>query len=221
MFLKWFFVLAALCVIKGVEAQTIAEKKAGISQTGGGELPPEAEKFLFDVNRQLEQKQHELRDLYHQAGQLYKDNAPDSAYQDLLLKIQALKGSITALEREWREMIVSSTGSEGYALMHQPDTTLEQLVIDYGSHDYVYLIPPEIATIQFSVDSNLPIPRAAWNQMLELILTQNGVGIEQLNPFLRRLFLLREKNIGLRLITNNRNDLQASLQRSCLLRFDT
>lgn len=219
LFLKWFLALAALCATKGLEAQTIAEKKAGISQTGGGELPPEAEKFLYDVNRQLEQKQQELRELYHQAGQLYKDNAPECSYQELLGKIQVLKDSITGLEREWREMIVSSTGTEGYALMHQPDTTLEQLVIDYGSHDYVYLIPPEIATIQFSVDSNLPIPRAAWNQMLELILTHNGVGIEQLNPFLRRLFLLREKNIGLQLITNKRQDLLAvpSNSRVCFI----
>lgn len=209
LFLTWFLVLALLCASKEMAyAQTIAEKKAGLTQTGG-ELSPEAEKFLFEVNRQLDQKHQQLRELYAQAHKLYLEDAPESSYSTLLKQINQLKDSITALENEWREMAVSTSGGEGYALMHQPDTTLEQLVIDYGSHDYVYLIPPEIATMQFSVDSNLPIPRALWSQMLELILNQNGVGIEQLNPFVRRLFLMQDKKIGLKLITNKRQDLLA------------
>lgn len=209
LFLQWFLAIILLCGSKGLlEAQTIAEKKANLSHTGG-DLSPEAEKFLYQVNRQLEQKQLELREFYRQAQALFQKNAPACAYEDLLKSINKVKESINQLENEWREMAISSSGGEAYALMHQPDTTLEQLVIDYGSHDFVYLIPPEIASIPFSVDSNLPIPRAAWNQMLELILKANGVGYEQLNPFLRRLFIMSEKKLGLQVITNRRQDLSA------------
>lgn len=209
LFLQWFLALILLCAASGtVEGQTIAEKKANLSHTGG-DLSPEAEKFLYQVNRQLEQKQLELRELFGQAQTLFRQNAPACAYEDLLVRINAVKASIVQLENDWREMAISSSAGEAYALMHQPDTTLEQLVIDYGSHDYVYLIPPDIAQIPFSVNSNLPIPRAVWNQMLEAILKANGVGYEQLNPFLRRLFLMRDKKLGLQLITNKRCDLAA------------
>ena len=91
-------------------------------------------------------------------------------------------------------MVSRDTHGDGYGLWHSPDTNLEQLIIDYGSQDYVYLIPPEVGSIKISIDSNLPIPRSSWREMLDLILHQNGVGIRELNPYLRQLYLIKEDN---------------------------
>lgn len=187
-------------------AQTIAEKKAGLGYVGS-DLSEEMQKFLLQVNDELERHQKEIRILYCEASSLYEQNAPEESYHFLLTNINLQKEKIDELEALWREK-VTQTQTEGYALWHQPNTTLEQLIIDYGSQDYVYVIPVEIATIPVSVNSNLPIPRASWNEMLEMILTQNGVGVRQLNPYLRQLFLLKEDHSGLRLITNKRKDLE-------------
>ena len=90
---------------------------------------------------------------------MYEQNAPQEAYQELLISVNQLRDQIEDLETNWREMSVSGLHFEEYALWQQPETTIGQLVMDYGSHDYVYLLTPEIASIRLSVGSNLPIPR--------------------------------------------------------------
>ena len=59
-----------------------------------------------------------------------------------------------------------------------------------------------------SVNSNIPIPRSSWNEMMELILVQNGVGYKQLNPYLRQLYLIKHDRSDIRMITNKREDLE-------------
>lgn len=188
-------------------AQTIAEKKASLSESGDGDLDKDTEKFLAEVNRELAENQERLFKLYKSAADLYARKAPESEYRDLLARIQDVRDNIEELQTQWR--ILAAQGNEGdsYALWHQPDTTLGQLVVDYGANDYVYLIPKEIAGIGLSIGSNLPIPRASWSTMLEEILTQNGVGVRQLNPFLRELYLLKNDRSAIKLITNKQADL--------------
>lgn len=206
---KTFLILLTIILSAPVLAQTIAEKKAGLSGSGSNsDLSHEMQTFLMQVNQELQESEDELRQLYQKVGLLYESNAPDQAYCELLKKINELKSHIEILENSWREIVSNGQeGQEEYALWHQPETTVGQLVMDYGSQSYVYLMSPEIAEIRLSVNSNLPIPRSSWNEMLELILEQNGVGIKQLNPFLRQLYLLKEDRSGLQIITDNRDDL--------------
>jgi general secretion pathway protein D len=189
-------------------AQTIAEKKAGLGHSLMGDLSPELQHALEEINEKQTALQNELRKSYEKALLLYHTHAPESAYRELLLQINQYRDQIRVLEETWRRMVMQGQ-DEGYALWHQPNTTLEQLVIDYGSQEYVYLIPPRISEMTLSVTSNLPIPRASWDQMLDTILSQNGVGIKQLNPYLRQLYLLKEDRSNLQLITSDRKDLQA------------
>ncbi len=196
--------IGAICPIVG---QSISEKKAGLSQSES-DLDQEAERFLVQLNKETVEIHQKIEKLYAEVLRLYKENAPQERYQTLLSEINEQKRYLHRLEQSWRELVTKGNGVEGYGLWHIPDTTLEQLVIDYGSQDFVYLIPPEVGSIKLSVNSNLPIPRAAWSEMLELILTQNGVGIRTLNPYLRQLYLVKQNHSHLRLITNNRDDLE-------------
>lgn len=189
-----------------LQGMTIAEKKATISRDSN-DLSPEAQNTLHKVNEERLIKEKELYDLYAQTRELHNLNAPESHYQDLLSKVQALRNAITQLDQQWRQLVAHSDNNEEYALWQQPDTTLEQLIMDYGSHDYVYLIPPAVAGIKLSIASNLPIPRASWTEMLDLILTKNGVGVRQLNTYLRELYLLPVTQSGISLITNKKTDL--------------
>ncbi len=190
-----------------LHAQTIAEKKAGMV-TGGGDLTKDMQQVLKELNKELQENHAELKKLYSQALVLYQSNASEESYKQLLDKINKLKAEIDTLEENWRDMAIHSGHLEPYALWHQPDTSLGQLIIDYGSQNYVYIMPHEISSLPLSVNSNIPIPRSAWGEMLEMILNQNGVGYKQLNPFLRQLYLIKQDHSGISLITNLRKDLE-------------
>lgn len=193
--------------LSSLGGQTIAEKKAGFAPAGS-DLTQDMQKVLVQLNKELIEDQNELTRLYKEVYALYKRNAPQESYQNLLDQINAIKAEIVDRENSWREM-ASQTGHEpSYALWHQPESTLGQLINDYGSQNYVYVMPPEIASIKVSVNSNIPIPRASWNELLETILTQNGVGFRQINPYLRQLFFIRQDRSSIQLITNQRQDLE-------------
>jgi len=204
---KSLFVLAALLTSLPVSSQTIEEKKAQ-AVTGTEELTPEMYRHLIDVNSDLKKDQEELRRLYAEVEKLYEENKPPSEYQKLLEEINEARERVLITENSWREMAVQNGSTDAYALWHQPETTIGQLIMDYGSQDFVYLMTPEIASIKISVDSNLLIPRSSWADMLDVLLAQNGIGYNQLNPFVRQLFLLKDNRSNIKLITNNRQDLE-------------
>lgn len=206
---KRIFILFIILGIPTVSlfSQSISEKKANL-KSSQSDLDEETERFLIQINKETQEIHGRLQQQYEEALRLYKEHAPPEEYRTLLEQINTQKRYLNHLEQTWREMITRGNRSEGYGLWHAPETTLEQLIIDYGSQDYVYLIPPEVGGIKLSINSNLPIPRSAWSEMLELILAQNGVGVRNLNPYLRQLYLIKQNHSHLRLITNNRHDLE-------------
>lgn len=201
--------LAALLLVGGTLSAetTIGEKLAG-APSSHGELPPDLQDMLQKVNKELQILHGDLVRLYSQVEELYRQGAAPEAYASLLDQIHAVHEKIAQLEENWRRRATTVLGTaEPYALWHQPETTLGDIIIDYGSQSYVYLMPPSLSTLKLSLDSSIPIPRGSWDEMLELILTQNGIGVRQLNPFLRQLYSLREDNSPIALITNKREDL--------------
>lgn len=204
----WFFVVfVSIVAIASLSAQTIAEKKAGLSH-GGSDFDAATQQQLKEVNQELREKQAELLALYAQVLPMYERGVPDVMFRDIANRISALRAEIRAIELSWRAAVADTDKGEGYALWDQAATTLEQLVIDYGSQSFVYVIPPDIGKIPLSITSSIPIPKALWGEMLELILQEHGVGIQQLNPFLRKLYPLKDNRSGIRLITNDRNELE-------------
>ncbi|MBA3722478.1 MAG: type II secretion system protein GspD [Parachlamydiaceae bacterium] len=205
-----YFITLGLSFLLGtslLQAQSIADKKAALNSSSS-DLDQETDQLLTEVNRETEEIQNRIKKLYEETEYLYLNHAHEADYKILLNQINENKSRLKELETSWREMAARGNRMEGYGLWNAPDTNLEQLIIDYGSQDYMYLIPADVGTIRLSIDSNLPIPRSSWNEMLELILSQNGVGIKTLNPYLRQLYLTKQNNSNLKLITNNRKDLE-------------
>lgn len=185
--------------------QTIAEKISGAGNSG--DLSPDLQKSLGQVNRELKDWRNELQRLHREAEFLYNSGANEVEYQHLLEKMNLIRDNIIHLEASWRAKVTNNTTTEQYALWHQPDTTLGDIVVDFGSQNYVYMLTPELAAMKLSINSSVPIPRASWDEMLEMILAQNGIGIKQLNPFLRQLYILRDDRSPIALITNKRAEL--------------
>lgn len=202
---RYLLILVLFCT--SLHGKTIAEKKASLTSQGS-DLKPEMQRILAQANSSFTEKHQQLHFLYDQVLQLYLQKAPEASYQHLIDQIKALKSEMSHQQEEWRKGTREGSMGEGYALWHQPETTIGQLVIDYGSKDYVYLFTPDIGQVKVSIASNLPVPEASWDEMLTLILRENGVGVKQLNPYLRQLYTLKENRNGIDLVTNKRADLQ-------------
>lgn len=188
-------------------AQTIAEKKTGLN-VGASDLDAFTHQELKEVNVQARERQNMLRTLYSDALQLYEAGASEEEFQSLLLNIRAVKEQLYSQQSRWRETVTDVDKGDAYALWDQPETTVDQLIMDYGSQSYLYLIPPEIGKMPISTASQIPIPRAFWGETLELILEQNGIGVQQLNPYLRMLYVSKDQHSGISAITNDRFELE-------------
>lgn len=191
----------------------IAQKRAELQKGAGGMRDPD--KKSTSSNAILEEKKQALRSLYAKLQQEYAilsadekaTNALENIFKGHFEEISRLKAEIKEIENDWRSASAQDAAREDEALWHQPDTTIGQLVIDYGSSEYIYLIPPEIASMKVHVSSQLSVPKALWSEMLELILAHYGIGVKQLNTFMRQLYFLRQNQSSLIAITDKREEL--------------
>lgn len=174
-------------------SQTISEKKASMQDADPSNLI-ETDQLLAKVNRDLHQYRQDLVQYYTKIQELGNKSSSDQEYQTLLEKINTVKKSIIHLENAWRDAVSLETKKEdeGYALWDQEETTLAQLVMEYGAMDYLYIIPPEMAAMKLNMHSAIPIPRESWNEVLEIILSHNGVGVKKVNPYARQLYMMKQ-----------------------------
>jgi len=192
-----------------VEPISLSQKRKALSSDRQAQ-PQSLEGFSL-INKQIREKKEDLHKLYRIAQQEYLQN-PNAQNQTLietrLKEISLLRSEILSLEEEWKELYQKNNEQEHEGLWHQPDTTIGQLVVDYGSCDYIYLVPPDVAALKIHISSQLSVPRALWNEMLELILANYGIGIVQLNPLLRQLYFLRNDQSALVAISDDRLELK-------------
>lgn len=186
-----------ICIFLGLScllsAQTIEEKKESFKKTSG-EIDRAMMRELQEVNHLLEIKRSELKQLLKKAYQAYQEKSP--SFDPLLTQIKLLREEITEIQNMWRDEAHSFFQKDIYALWHQSETNLENLVLYYGSSQAIYFIPPEIGTIQLSLHSNLPIPQESWEECLELILARYGIGVRNLNAYIKELYFMRNDHSG-------------------------
>jgi general secretion pathway protein D len=198
-------------------AITLSQKREQLTSSGAASA---SSKELQSLHEMLVKKQTELRSLYDEMQNVlcidFKADAPLTPEQlaaadEYRTKITVLTKEIRVLEEEWKQTCADETKEEIEGLWHQPDSTVGQLVIDYSCGDAVYVVPPDIAGYKIHLSSKLSVPRSAWGEMLEVILSNLGIGIKQLTPFVRQLYFVRLNQSGLRCITDDRTVLDALL----------
>ncbi len=192
-----------------VSAASIEEKKAQSIQKKEGAAGA-SDQLLQKVNLEIATLRSELEANYTKAAELYNQEAHAEEYAELLSHVAAQKAQMLALQERWREAAVTDAKSEeeGYALWDQEETTLGQLIMEYGAMDYLYIVPPEMASLKLNMHSNIPIPRESWNEVLEIILSHNGIGVKKLNPYAKQLFLLKQDPSSVKNIAASAEDLQ-------------
>lgn len=200
--------LSLVLPVQGLLANSIEEKKAQSIQKKAGSSS-NSDHQLQMVNQELVSLRGQLEEAYSKASLLYSQEAHAEEYSILLSNVSALKAQMLAVEEKWREASVSEAKGEeeGYALWDQEETTLGQLIMEYGAMDYLYIVPPEMASLKLNMHSNIPIPRESWNDVLEIILSHNGIGVKKLNPYAKQLFLLKQDPSSIKNIAASASDL--------------
>lgn len=169
-------------------AQTIEEKMSGYHSRG------EDEESYHLVNRRLSDLRQKLSNKHELVTNYCEQEAGEEGFKALLAEVNQLRNEIEQLEKKWRKKAVEDLKEEeeGYALWNEEETTLSQLIMEYGSRDYLYVIPPALLAKKIHLHSAVPVPRESWNELLEIILFHNGVGVKQINPFAKQLYLLKK-----------------------------
>lgn len=189
-------------------AQTIEEKKGSCIQKKEG-CPVDLDLFLQKINQDLSVLRSGLEECYARSAALYRSEGSEEEFRQLLTKVNETKKQILKLENEWREVAVSEAKreEEGYALWDQEETTLAQLVMEYGSMDFLYIVPPEMASLKLNLHSGIPIPRESWAEVLEILLSHNGIGVKKINPYVRQLYVLKQDPSSIQAIASRPEDL--------------
>lgn len=164
---------------------------------------------LVKVNKELVFLRSQLTEHYNALALLQKKQASEKEYQNLLDEVRTLKTSLQEVENQWREDAVaeSKKEEEGFALWDQEETTLGQLVMEYGATDFLYIVPPEMAGVKLNMHSQLPIPRESWTEVLEIILAHNGIGSKKINAYTKQLYLLKQDPSFIQVIASSIEDL--------------
>jgi len=198
-------VLLLLLFTLCLSAQTIEEKRDSFRlQKDEKELRT----FLNELNIQLRRLRSQMDEKYELVNEYHKEGAKEEDYHDLLKEVNQIRSEIRELEKEWHELAVteSKKEDEGYALWDQDETTLSQLIMEYGSNDYLYIVPPEVLAMKLNLHSGVPIPRESWSDLLEIILSHNGIGVKQLNSYTRQLYILKQDLVAVDHILNDPRD---------------
>lgn len=138
-----------------------------------------------DFNAKLLGLKKELKSTYLLSKNLKNENE----IKDRLEKIRFLKGEIASLENSWKKERIKDLKDEEFVFWDQGKTTISDLVMEYGSTDFLYVIPPEVGNLKITLHSQIPMPYESWDEMIKLILSQNGVGIKEVNPFCKQLYV--------------------------------
>lgn len=205
--MKWQFSFSLLLL--PLFAGVTIEEKIQDARLKGVQEEADLNEFVAHFNQNLHTLRTLLNEKYQEVNALAGNEAKEADFQALLEDINEIKSELANLETEWHAKASNTQDADrdGYALWQHDEIPLSQLIMEYGSTDFLYVIPPELANMKLQLHSSLPIPRQSWNALIELILTQNGVGIKQINPYTRQLFSLKQDLTAVSAILNRPADL--------------
>jgi len=147
----------------------------------------------------------ELEDKYQSSAKVLLSNSDEATFTILTAEIEDLKNEISALETSWKEAqtIDYNKDDDNFGIWELGEITISKLMVEYGSSESLYVIPPEVASLKLSLHCLLTIPKESWPKMIDLILTHNNIGVKKLNPFVKQLYLLKEDYTNVDTVTSD------------------
>ncbi|EPP34541.1 bacterial type II and III secretion system family protein [Chlamydia ibidis] len=188
-------------------ALTVSEKTASLEKKGDW---VSSSLGLSRFNLDIKELNLELRQLYEEAATLRESGCEDEeTWKRVLDSLTRVKRELKQLEELWAAEIYEQGGSiDEYALWHHPETTVYNLVSDYGREDVVYLIPSHIGAIKVSSLSRFVVPKEAFEECLKQVLSRLGVGIREVSPWLKELYSHQKEGAGVAGVFASKKDLE-------------
>lgn len=205
--MKRSYLLSFLVVTTPLLGETIEDKLASLEEHGKERKREQLS--LPKINKELENLRRELQDHYGQLQVYLQEGRREEDYKELLREINQIRREISSVESKWREEQVReiSKDSETYGIWEQNDITVSQLLMEYGSSDYLYVIPPELMQMKLTMHSSLMVPRESWPLLLDAILKSNGIGIREVNSYTKQLTVLKQDLTTVTAITSYKDAL--------------
>lgn len=162
-----------------------------------------------EFSQEISQLKIAIQEKFDQGSALVKEVADEAAYLQVINEIRALRRAKQDLEERWRKTFSEDPGNgmENCALWDVGETTLSQLIMEYGASEFLYIIPQELSAMKMSIFSNIPVPRESWSEMIEMILAHNGVGVRKLNGLVKQLYILKLDPSAIEGIVSREEDL--------------
>ncbi len=207
-----YFIAISLVLLSVLHAQTIEEKLASFDR----DVSPKEKESLQDgsstipkVNSMLSALRKELKNRYLSVNLLIEEGSEEGEFENLLQDINLLKNEIYEVEGKFREEQVGEIlkESDPYGIWEQEEITIAQFIVEYGSQDYLYVIPPEVALIKVQLHSSLMIPRESFPSLIEGILKYNGIGIKEVNAYTRQLYVFKQDLVAVSVVASLRHEL--------------
>lgn len=181
---------------------TIEDKKRELSANKDQEAYSEQDQhtLLKNLNATLQEE-------YQKAAKRLESSSSREDFQDAHKKIATLKEEIKDLETTWKIAQREDVNKDGEisGFWELGETSISKLIIEYGSSDALYVIPPDIASQKLTMHCLLSIPKESWPKMIDLILTQNNIGVKESGPFVKHLFHLKDDFMNVDAITSDRD----------------
>ncbi|SPN73927.1 Pullulanase secretion envelope pulD,putative outer membrane porin HofQ,Type II secretory pathway, component HofQ,type II secretion system protein D,Bacterial type II and III secretion system protein [Chlamydia serpentis] len=189
-------------------ALTIAEKIASLEQARNtsDDYPG-----VTSFNSNMREYSLQLKTLYDEARNLRAAGVESEVlWKDLLTRISDVRRHLREIEELWAAEIHDKGGNlEDYALWNHPETTIYNLVTDYGVEDTVYLVPQDIGAIKIATLSKFVVPKESFEDCLIQILSRLGIGVRQVNPWIKELYMMRKEGCGVAGVFSSRKDLES------------
>lgn len=199
-----FWIFTSLCATTAGFSETIEEKLA--SSLESQELSISG---IEQFNAEMGSLRDELVEAHQMAEELHQEQADEEEYLALIELIKALRQKMNEVEKKWHESLKKELerDEEGYALWDQDEMTLQQLILEYGPSDCLYIVPPEIGAIKLNIHTSIPIPRESWKDILEILLIQNGIGTKVINSYTKQLYILKQEPFTLQTVVTKPEEL--------------
>lgn len=171
-------------------AETISEKAAALEK-GGGDV--EYVPGLASFNQEMRRYNQQLQQYYEDACYLYSEHCEDAnIWEELRENIFNIRDKIHMHQELWAEEVaVQGKDPDNYAFWSHLETTVYNLVADYGDDRSIYIIPQEIGKIKVSSLSKFMVPKEGFEECLHLLLSRLGIGVRQLSPWMKELYLVQ------------------------------
>ncbi|BAE80838.1 general secretion pathway protein D [Chlamydia felis Fe/C-56] len=204
--LVYFFGLSSLACCTPGQALTISEKAASLENS---KEFIDSSPGLASFNADMKEYNLQLKSLYEEAAALREAGCEDEARWKLLLsKLTDVKKQIKRMEDLWAaEIRERGENPDEYALWHHPETTIYNLVSDYGEDNVIYLVPQDIGSIKVSALSKFTVPKEGFEECLLQLLSRLGIGMRQVSPWIKELYTTHKEGCGVAGVFSSRKDL--------------